>query len=222
MRNLRLRRKPAGLFTNSCAKGSFGVSNIQCLRCRLNRMYHGVSTMKVIIMRHGQVDFKWKAWSTSEEFNEDCKMYDEAPVFPLLSGSSQIKGQDIYISSLQRSRETAGQLFGERDFISTGLIDEVPLCASAISNIRLPLIFWNISGRLQWLFDNRAQKECRRETVYRAEEFIEILIGKGKDCTVVTHGFFMHTLISCMKKQMFQVSRIRFRYSNGECITAEL
>lgn len=40
--------------------------------------------MKVIYMRHGKADFKWKTWDTSEEFNEDCKMYNEAPIFPLL------------------------------------------------------------------------------------------------------------------------------------------
>ena len=68
--------------------------------------------MRVIIIRHGKVDFQWKKWSTSKQFNEDCKMYDEAPIFSLLSDSSQIGYQDIYISSLQRSRETANQLFG--------------------------------------------------------------------------------------------------------------
>ena len=34
--------------------------------------------MRAIIIRHGKVDFQWRKWSTSEQFNKDCKMYDEA------------------------------------------------------------------------------------------------------------------------------------------------
>jgi hypothetical protein len=97
-------------------------------------------------------------------------MYDDAPIFPLILGDSNIDYQNIYISSLQRTKETANQLFGEKDFISTKLIDEVPLCASVVSNIKLPLTFWNVSGRLQWFLNIRLQKESRKETVYRAEQ----------------------------------------------------
>ena len=43
--------------------------------------------------------------------------------------------------------------FGEKKFISTKLLNEVPLCASVASNKKLPLLFWNISGRLQWFFN---------------------------------------------------------------------
>ena len=67
--------------------------------------------MRAIIIRHGKVDFQWKKWSTSEQFNKDCQMYDEAPVFSLLSDVPQINDQTIYISNLHRSRETANQLY---------------------------------------------------------------------------------------------------------------
>jgi len=131
--------------------------------------------MRAIVMRHGKVDFQWKKWSTSEQFEKECKRYDEAPVVDLASEISRFEYQDIYISSLQRSRETATQLFGEKNFISTKLLDEVPLCAGIISNKKLPLIFWNISARLQWFFNIYTQKECRKETVYRAEQFINMI-----------------------------------------------
>lgn len=148
-------------------------------------------------------------------------MYDEAPIFSLLSDVFRIDYQKIYISSLQRSRETANQLFGEKDFISTKLIDEVPLCASVTSSKKLPLIFCNVSGRLQWFFNIHTQKECRRETVCRAKQFVEMIVKKEKDCIVVTHSFFMHTLLEQMKKQAFQISHARLSYSNGECVMAE-
>lgn len=60
--------------------------------------------MRAIIIRHRKVDFQWKKWSTSEQFNKDCKMYDEAPIFSLLSDVPQMNYQNIYTSSLQRSK----------------------------------------------------------------------------------------------------------------------
>ena len=177
--------------------------------------------MKIVIIRHGKVDFKWKKFSTSEQFIEDCKRYDETPILPMAFDIPEIDYQNIYISTLQRSRATASQLFGEKDFISTKLLNEVPLSASIVSNIKLPLMFWNFSGRLQWLFNSHLQKEGRRQTIYRAKQFIEMMMGKDKDCIIVTHGFFMHTLISAMKKNAFKISRTRLSYSNGEYIIAE-
>ena len=37
--------------------------------------------MRAIVMRHGKVDFQWKKWSTSEQFNKDCQMYDDTSFF---------------------------------------------------------------------------------------------------------------------------------------------
>ena len=177
--------------------------------------------MRVAIIRHGKVDFQWKKWSTSKQFDEDCIMYDEAPIFPLSSDGTWVGYKNIYISSLRRSRETANLLFGEKDFIATKLIDEVPLCAGITSSKKLPLIFWNVLGRLQWFFNIHSQKECRRDTTYRAEQFIEMIIKGETDCIIVTHGFFMHILLNQMKKKSFQISHTRLNYSNGECVIAE-
>lgn len=191
------------------------------LRMQMQNSYQGESAMKVVIIRHGKVDFKWKTWSSSEQFNEECKMYDEAPIIPMLFDIPKIDYQNIYISSMQRSKDTANQIFGEKDFISTKLIDEVPLCASIATNKKFPLLFWNISGRLQWLFNIRKQKECRKETIHRAEKFVEMITEKRVDCVIVTHGFFMHTLIKVMKNNAFHINHTRLSYSNGECMIAE-
>ena len=44
---------------------------------------------------------------------------------------------------------------------------------------------------------------------------------KEKDCIIVTHGFFMHTLLSQMKHQAFKISHTKLSYSNGEFVIAE-
>ncbi|WP_417448594.1 histidine phosphatase family protein [Hominibacterium faecale] len=68
------------------------------------------------------------------------------------------------------------------------------------------------------MFNIHCQKESRKETLDRAEKFVEMIVEKEEDCVIVTHGFFMHTLIDCMKKQDFQISHTRSGYSNGECV----
>ena len=85
--------------------------------------------MRAMIIRHGKVDFQWRNWSTSIQFNEDCKLYDKAPIFPLVSDGTPTDYPDIFISSLRRSRETADQLSGEKEYISTKLLNEVPIRA---------------------------------------------------------------------------------------------
>ena len=34
--------------------------------------------MKVIIMRHSKVEYIWKKWYTSDEFDKACKEYDRS------------------------------------------------------------------------------------------------------------------------------------------------
>lgn len=177
--------------------------------------------MRVIVIRHGKVDFKWRGLSTSEQFDMDCMKYDKAPVKPFSVEIPKKVSEKIYISSLPRSRESAIQIFGEKNFIVTSLINEVPMRASIVSKIKLPLWFWNISGRLQWFFHSRMQQEGKIDTVKRAEKFVRMILRSEEDCTVVTHGFFMHTLIAALKKNGFCISHARVRYSNGECIIAE-
>ncbi|MDE7224883.1 MAG: histidine phosphatase [Acetatifactor sp.] len=177
--------------------------------------------MNVVVIRHGKVDFKWRNWSTSEQFDMDCMKYDKAPVKPLLVDIPENTYERIYISSLSRSRETAIQIFGEQDFIVTKLIDEVPLHSSIASKVKLPLLFWNISGRLQWLLNNHRQQECRKGTIHRAEQFVQMLLHDEANCIVITHGFFMHIVIDILKKNGFCISHTKLQYSNGEYITAE-
>ena len=48
-----------------------------------------------------------------------------------------------------------------------------------------------------------------------------MIAEKEKDCIIVTHGFFMHTLINQMKQQAFKISHTKLSYSNGEYVIAE-
>lgn len=177
--------------------------------------------MQIIMIRHSKVYFQWHKWSTSIQFNNDCRMYDLAPVKPFPAPIPKGDWNLYFVSSSSRSRETAYQIFGDKDYISSSLLDEVPLSASIDTNLKLPLWFWNITGRLQWCFHSSYQKETRKETQKRAQNFVDVLLEKNEDCAIVTHGFFMHSLIAVMEKNGFVIANKTFNYSNGQYIIAE-
>ena len=104
--------------------------------------------MKITIIRHGKVDMKWKKWYTCEQFDKDCSNYDSSPICLIDEKIENNIEDDIYISTLKRSRETAERLFGEKEFIETELLNEVPLKSCLNCKMSLPLWFWNIFGRV--------------------------------------------------------------------------
>lgn len=66
--------------------------------------------MKVIIIRHGKVDFQWQKRYTSTEFDKACAEYDAAPLEERLDASF-FRCRNIFISTLPRTKETAKMLF---------------------------------------------------------------------------------------------------------------
>ena len=177
--------------------------------------------MKVIIIRHGTVAYDWKRAYSSNEFDRACFQYDKAPIMRMSYDIPFLDVQQIYVSTLPRSRDTAIEIFGKKDFISTELVNEVPLGSSFNSKIRLPLWFWNITGRIQWFFNTGRQAESRKETIVRARKFVNRLNTSGCDSAVVTHGFYMHALVKQMKKAGFKISKTIRNYKNGDYVVAE-
>lgn len=68
----------------------------------------GGRVLKVIIIRHGKVDFQWQKRYTSTEFDKACAEYDAAPLEERLDASF-FRCRNIFISTLPRTKETAGR-----------------------------------------------------------------------------------------------------------------
>ena len=177
--------------------------------------------MEVTIIRHGKVKHTWKKNCSSEEFDEECRLYDIAPIEEMtITAISDVS--KIYISTLDRSYQTAKKIYGKGAFCRTELINEVPLKSAFDTQLKLPTWFWNILGRLQWLANSSRQPESRSQTVKRADRFTQDIVESNEDCVVVTHGFFMHTLISVMKRRGFNCDKTSAHYKNGEAIIMTL
>lgn len=177
--------------------------------------------MKVTIIRHGKVNMQWQKSYNSEGFDSDCKKYDESHIFPIERCTDDF--QVIYISELMRTYETAKYLFGEKEFFKTNLLNEVPLKSFIDSRVKLPTWLWNLAGRLQWLFNSSRQLEIKKETIKRADSLILFLEERQDDCVLVTHGFFMRSLVGTFKKKGYKVIKKKgFGISNLDRIVVEI
>lgn len=176
--------------------------------------------MKIVAIRHGTVDYIWSRWCTSEEFDKECAEYDKAPIKHTAYNIPAIGSDNVFISSLPRSRATAENLF-DCGLRQTEWADEVPLRSSFDTKFKLPLWFWNLSGRLQWLINSSRQPEGRLRTQERAGKIVDLLCREGTDGVIVTHGFFMLTLLQEMKHAGFTISKTHAKYQNGEYVIAE-
>ena len=177
--------------------------------------------MKIIIMRHSKVKYIWKKWYTSDEFDKACKEYDRSFVEHTEQSFSDLNYKNIYISTLSRSKETAISIFGKGEFRQTELIDEVPLRSAFDSKIRLPLWFWDFAGRIQWFFNIKRQIEGRFNTKKRAKSFVNMLCKDRDDAIVITHGFFMHTLLNAFKDKGFRYDKSNVHYKTGSYVVVE-
>lgn len=155
-------------------------------------------------------------------FDSECGKYDFSPIRNVTYSVPQTAYQKIYVSELSRSKDTAKILFPDEEFFESCLINEVPLKSSFDTKMNMPLWFWNLTGRLQWFINCKRQAEGRRQTRDRAKEFVELIRNDDMDVAVVTHGFYMHTLLQEMKKVGFRMRGSSVKFKNGEYVTAKL
>ena len=62
-------------------------------------------------------------------------------------------------------------------------------------------------SRIQWYFNNPRQPEIKKQTVERANLLVDYLEGKGRDCVLVSHEFFIYTFKDVLDKRGFVVER---------------
>lgn len=159
--------------------------------------------MKITIIRHQKVKMKWPSWCDSVAFDHACMEYDVSEILSLQA--ENVTDEAVYVSGMRRSADTAKALFPNSHFILLENIREVPLRSFWDCKIKLPLWIWNVMGRVQWKLCIRRQPESFRQTRKRALEVIKYLESKNRDCILVTHGFFMRTLIKELEKKNYTI-----------------
>jgi len=144
--------------------------------------------MKIGLVRHFEVDCSHEFLMSAENFRKWASLYDCSPTknVELLMSNTWDK---CYCSDLYRAVETANCIY-KGTIIKSELIREVPIAPFMESNIRLPYIFWLMTGRLAWLCSHQSQPETKNQTNDRVKKFISGIM-KEDNVLIVTHGFLM-------------------------------
>jgi broad specificity phosphatase PhoE len=172
--------------------------------------------MKVVLMRHFKVNHQWKRYCSYTEFFEDMDVYNTQSVIQTRELDYQAK--TVYISSLPRTKETAGYIRGNKTIIKTALIDEVNLKGQSRNKRRLSSIIWYVRSYLKWKSNSKTQIETHNETIKRASEFLKFIEDKKEDCVVVSHGMFLMLLIKIMRGKGYSGPKKRKAFSPGEAV----
>lgn len=163
----------------------------------------------------------WNRKYNSITYDLACNKYDRCSI---ISRTKEVFEVDhtktVYISELSRTYETACKLFGNKNFIKTGLLNEVPIKSFTDTKNMYPLWLWNLVGRFQWFLQNKRQPEGKKDTIIRAREMIGFLEENKEDCYMITHGFYMRTLVKELKKQGYKIKGNIFGIANLDRIFA--
>lgn len=157
--------------------------------------------MKITIIRHGKVNMKWPKKCSSDDFDMACAEYDRSDLESINIIPLDVYTDRIYVSKLLRSVNTAKSLFPDKEYYVMSEISEVPLRSFMDTNKKIPLWIWNVLGRAQWYIGSNRQLENRNDTIQRANKAIDLCESENGDCILVTHGFFMKTLIKVLKNR---------------------
>lgn len=178
--------------------------------------------MKIYIIRHAKVNMKWPKQCNSNEFDTACMIYNRSDIKKINNANINISNDNIYVSGMKRSIRTAQILFPTSKYHIVSSISEVPLKSFTDTNSSFPLWLWNIIGRVQWFFNSSRQDEKRKDTILRAKKIIIQLENRDEDCVLVTHGFYMKTLLQVLKNKGYNVHGNKlFKFSNLQIVLAE-
>ncbi len=156
--------------------------------------------MKIGIVRHAKVNYRYKRFTTEITFTEGRKAYDTAQT---AITKLEIKAADFpvcYSSSQPRALQTANMIYPGPVIISDDLV-EVLSASFLLAKLNLPTLMRKIFSRIAWYFNFKMMPETRSQTMHRAERFVDMMLAeKNTDVLIITHGFFMF----CLKRVLYR------------------
>ncbi len=173
----------------------------------------GVKTKEITLIRHAEVAFKHNKSYRNRDFKRACLSYDTSPIVIDKNHHTTCICGKLFVSSMQRTHDTAEFLLPSQPYEINSIFDEVPMTPFTNWPIRLPTSVWLVMARLQWFFNSKHQHERRCDTVNRAKAAADLLEKQTVPSVVICHGFFMWNLVREMKNRGYCVSGKR-RYRN--------
>ncbi|MBZ9687372.1 phosphoglycerate mutase family protein [Clostridium estertheticum] len=170
--------------------------------------------MNIGLVRHFKVNCYTKMFMTSDDFKQWVKQYDNSDIIENKFEIGNIIWHKCFSSDLSRATKTSKSIF-TGEIIKTQLLREVPIAPIFNTNIKLPYVFWCISGRIAWFFQHKSQIENKKDTQRRVNEFLDSIKNESNNnILIVCHGLFMNTLQKGLKSRGVSGQNIK-RHKNG-------
>ncbi len=152
---------------------------------------------------------------TGEEYCNYCNLYNEKPVID--QKAPQLPNIKLYSSYMSRAKETARLATGRHPEVLDNVYE---LTFNSYKDHTKPKNFYFLEfmARMQWLLNNRRQKEVREDTVKRINKAIDELEQKNEDAIIVMHSFVMKVMSRLLKKRGYHGKRL-YVIKNGEAFT---
>lgn len=158
--------------------------------------------MKIVLIRHFKVGFKWKFFYNSSEYEVDCGGYNSSPV---IQSKVNIQSNDRLITStMSRAMDTSRYIFNRDPDLSDNNLCEVPIKPFITTRLPLPKLLWDIIGRLQWRLGLSRQPESYTQSRARVGKFLETVIDHGQNTVIVCHGWIIKLMIRELKAHGFR------------------
>lgn len=160
--------------------------------------------MIIGLVRHFKVDCKVKKMMSSTEFEKYNADYDNSPVIENKIDLGCIQWNKCYCSDLTRVIITAKNFY-DKELEITDLLREVKMYPVKKLEIKIPSFLWSIFSRIAWKLNHISQLETVDCTRKRAKEFLSKLdLNSDENILIVSHGFFLITLVSELRKLGFR------------------
>lgn len=158
--------------------------------------------MKITLIRHFKVDFKWNFGYNSIDYSKACENYDNSKV---IKADLVLNTDKIIISStMTRAVETSKLIFNKPPDILCDSLREIPIKPFVKTSLILPTFIWNTMGRIQWRVNSQNQPETYLESRLRVDNFIDTIIAKSEDCVIVAHGWIIKLIINRLRNHNFR------------------
>lgn len=170
--------------------------------------------MIIGVVRHFKVDYKAKRMMSSSDFEEYVTSYDNSSVIENKIDLEYNIWDKCYCSDLKRAVITAKSIY-DKELEITDLLREVKMYPVKKSQLKVPSFLWSISSRIAWKLNHVSQLETATYTRKRAKEFLsKIDLNSDKNILIVSHGFFLITLINELESLGFK-GNIPRKMKNG-------
>lgn len=179
-----------------------------------------MSNARILLYRHGKVDFDAGKWVKASNIHEAVREYDAAPLLDELAPETAFKPDILVCSSLKRSIDSAAQLFRQPDVIDHQF-REAELPSIVHLPLTLPVKNLFIVARCIWLLGGHKDCEGIRDfktRVHDAASTLDHLSKQHQQVAVIGHGIFNSYLARELLRLGFNGPKRPTRlYGHGSC-----